>query len=170
VTLVTVGATRLSETGSSGQLGRSLDKQGARPKNHHMSAASFPLRVITPQRFFEREVSYLRLRDRTGFFGIMRGHTALLTLLDTALGYYRTPDGAEIFLAVDGGLFSVENGRATISSPELFEGADAADLARRIEQTRARRQESERIFSKMIDGLEREFVKKTLTFLKGKPE
>lgn len=135
-----------------------------------MSGAPFPLRVITPQSVFEREASYLRLRDRTGFFGIMRGHAAFLTLLETALGYYRTPAGAEVFLAVDGGLFSVENGRATISSPEVFEGADAADLARRIEQTRERRQESERIFSKMIDGLEREFVKKTLTFLKGQPE
>lgn len=134
-----------------------------------MSAASFPLRVITPRLVFEREATYLRLRDRTGFFGIMRGHAAFLTLLESALGYYRAADGAEVFLAVDGGLFSVENGRATISSPEVFEGADAADLARRIEATRARRQESERIFSRMIDGLEREFVKKTLTFLKGKP-
>jgi F-type H+-transporting ATPase subunit epsilon len=135
-----------------------------------VSAAPFPLRVITPQRVFEREATYLRLRDRTGFFGIMRGHTAFLTLLESALGYYRTADGAEIFLAVDGGLFSVEHGRATISSPEVFEGADAAELARRIEETQTRRRESERIFSKMIDGLEREFVKKTLTFLKGKPE
>jgi len=100
----------------------------------------------------------------------MRGHAEFLTLLETALGYYRTPEGAEIFLAVDGGIFSVEQGRATISSPEVFEGEDAADLARRIEQTRARRQESERIFSKMIDGLEREFVKKPLTFLKTRPE
>ena len=134
-----------------------------------MSAAAFPLRVITPQSVFEREATYVRLRDRTGFFGVMRGHTAFLTLLESTLGYYRSADGAEIFLAVDGGLFSVENGRATISSPEVFEGTDAADLARRIEATRARRLESERIFSKMIDGLEREFVKKTLTFLKGKP-
>lgn len=148
----------------------SLDKPGLPPKNHPMSVASFPLRVITPQSVFEREASYLRLRDRTGYFGIMRGHTGFLTLLEPALGYYRTPAGEEVFLAIDGGLFSVENGRATISSPEVFEGADADDLARRIEQTRARRQESERIFSKMIDGLEREFVKKTLTFLRGKPE
>jgi F-type H+-transporting ATPase subunit epsilon len=135
-----------------------------------MSAASFPLRVITPQTVFEREASYLRLRDRTGYFGIMRGHATFLTLLEAELGYYRTPDGAEIFLAVDGGLLSVEHGRATICSPEVFEDADAAGLARRIEQTRARRRESERIFSKMIDGLEREFVKKTLTFLKAGPE
>jgi F-type H+-transporting ATPase subunit epsilon len=134
-----------------------------------MSVASFPLRVITPQSVFEREASYLRLRDGTGYFGIMRGHTAFLTLLESALGYYRTADGTEVFLAVDGGLFSVERGRATISSPEVFEGPDAADLARRIDQTRMRRRESERIFSKMIDGLEREFVKKTLTFLKGRP-
>lgn len=134
-----------------------------------MGAASFPLRVITPHSVFEREASYLRLRDRTGFFGIMRGHTGFLTLLESALGYYRTPDGAEVFLAVDGGLLSVESGRATISSPEVFEGAEAADLARRIERTRARRQESERIYARMIDGLEREFVRKTLTFLKAGP-
>ena len=134
-----------------------------------MRAPAFPLVVITPQSVFERQVSLVRLRDRTGFFGIMGRHTAFLTLLESALGYYRTPGGAEIFLAVDGGLFSVEHGRATISSPEVFEGGDAAELARRIAETRARRQESERIFSKMIDGLEREFVKKTLTFLKGKP-
>ena len=50
-----------------------------------MNGASFPLRVITPQHLFEREASYLRLRDRTGFFGIMRGHTTFLTLLVTAL-------------------------------------------------------------------------------------
>jgi F-type H+-transporting ATPase subunit epsilon len=134
-----------------------------------MGAVSFPLRVITPQRILEREASYLRLRDRTGFFGIMRGHADFLTLLESALGYYRTPAGAEVFLAVDGGLFSVERGRMTISSPEVFEGDDAAELARRIEATRARRQESERIFSRMIEGLEREFVKKTLTFLQGRP-
>lgn len=134
-----------------------------------MSAAVFPLRVITPQRIFEREAIYLRLRDRTGFFGIMRGHVRFLTLLEPALGFYRTPDGTEIFLAVDGGIFGVEGGRATISSPEVFEGPDAAALAQRIDETRVRRQESERIFSLMIDGLEREFVKKTLTFLQGRP-
>jgi len=134
-----------------------------------MSAPSFALRVITPHTVFEREASYLRLRDRTGYFGIMRGHTGFLTLLETGLGYYRTSAGTEIFLAVDGGLFSVEGGRATISSPEVFEGDDAGALALRIEQTRMRRQESERIFSKMIDGLEREFLKKTLTFLQGRP-
>jgi F-type H+-transporting ATPase subunit epsilon len=133
-------------------------------------SGSFPLRVITPRSVFEREASYLRLRDRTGYFGIMRGHAAVLTLLESGLGYYRTPEGAEVFLAVDSGLFSVEGGRATISSPEVFEGGDAGALAQRIESTRARRQESERIFSKMIDGLEREFVKKTLSFLKGRAE
>jgi F-type H+-transporting ATPase subunit epsilon len=132
-----------------------------------MSSASFPLQVITPQSVFEREASYLRLRDRTGYFGVMRGHLAYLTLLESGLGYYRTRDGAEVFLAVDGGLLSVERGRATICSPEVFEGPDAAALARQIDQTRARRQESERVYARMIEGLEREFVRKTLTFLKA---
>ena len=135
-----------------------------------MSPAPFALRVITPQTVFERQVTLVRLRDRSGFFGVMRGHADFLTLLESSLGYYRTPAADEVFLAVDGGLFSVEAGRATIASAEVFEGPDAAELARRIAQTRERRQESERIFSRMIDGLEREFMKKTLTFLETRPE
>ncbi len=69
---------------------RSLDKPGLRPKNHRMSAASFPLRVITPQSILDREATYLRLRDRTGSFGTMRGHAAFLTLLEilSSGGFY----------------------------------------------------------------------------------
>jgi F-type H+-transporting ATPase subunit epsilon len=132
-----------------------------------VSAPTFALRVITPQDVADREAAYLRLRDRTGYFGVMRGHADFLTLLEPALGYYRTAGGAEVFLAVDGGMLTVEGGRATVASPEVFEGEDAGELARRIAQTRARRRESERIFSLMIDGLEREFVKKTQVFLRG---
>jgi F-type H+-transporting ATPase subunit epsilon len=132
-----------------------------------MSDGTFPLRVITPLAVFERAASYLRLRDRTGFFGIMRGHADLLTILQTSLGYYRTPGGGEVFLAVEGGILRVEAGRAIISSPEVFEGADAAALARGIEASRARRLESERIFSRMIEGLQREFLEQTLAFVRG---
>lgn len=134
-----------------------------------MSAASFPLRVITPQRVFDRDVTHLRLRDRTGHFGVMRGHADFLTLLESSLGYYRDAGGREVFLAVDGGIFSVAGGRGTIASAEVFEGPDATALARRIEQTRARREESERIFSLMIEGLGREFMEKTLSFLQRGP-
>jgi F-type H+-transporting ATPase subunit epsilon len=134
-----------------------------------MSAATFPLRVITPQRVFVRDVTGVRLRDRTGLFGVMRGHADFLTVLESSLGSYRTADGQEVFLAVDGGIFSVEGGRGTICSAEVFEGPDAIALAGRIEQTRARREESERIFSLMIEGLGREFMEKTLSFIQRRP-
>lgn len=132
-----------------------------------MSDAAFTLRVITPLAVFEREATYLRLRDRTGFFGIMRGHADFLTILETSLGYYRTREGRELFLAVEGGILRVEAGQAILSSPEIFEGADAGALARGIEASRARRLESERIFSRMVEGLQREFVEKALSFTRG---
>ena len=132
-----------------------------------MSAAVFPLRIITPLAVLDREVRSLRLRDRTGYFGIQRGHGDFLTLLVPALGSYRTREGGEVFLAVEGGLLRVEGGRATLASQEVFEGPDAGALARSIDETRGRRRETERIYSRMVEGLEREFMEKTLVFLRG---
>lgn len=132
-----------------------------------MSDGVFPLRIITPLVVLDREARSLRLRDRTGYFGIQRGHADFLTLLEPALGYYRTGDDEEVFLAVEGGILRVEKGRVVLASPEVFEGPDAAALARSIEEIRGRRRETERIYSRMIEGLEREFMQKTLLFLRG---
>lgn len=130
-----------------------------------MTAGLFALRIVTPQRVAERQASYLRLRDASGHFGVMRGHADLVTVLEPGLGYYRTEPGAEVFLAVDGGLFTFAAGRASIASREVFEGPDAAQLARRIEEARERRRESERVFAKMVEGLGREFLEQTLRVL-----
>lgn len=133
-----------------------------------MSELSFKINVITPLKVFEREIRYIRLRDETGFFGVMKGHADFLTILVPSLGYYNDKSGKETFIAVDGGIFSVREGKAALLSREVFESEDAETLANIIDGVFARREESETAFSGMIQGIERSFIKKTAEFIKGK--
>ena len=126
-----------------------------------MSEETFSLDIVTPRGVLSREVRSLRLKDRTGFFGIMQGHCDFLTVLVSALGYYQDGDGSEHFLAVDGGIFHIRGGRATLTSGEVFECDDAKGLAEMIDSALARRDASERAFSRMIAGIEHSFLEKS---------
>ena len=132
-----------------------------------MSAGTFLLRVVTPLAVFEREATHLRLKDRTGYFGVMRGHADFLTLLETCLGSWRTAAGEARFLAVDSGFLLLEGGTAVVASPEAIDGDDPAQLGRVIAAAHARRLESERIFSRVVEGLQREFLEKTVGLFRG---
>jgi F-type H+-transporting ATPase subunit epsilon len=134
-----------------------------------MNDGTFRLEIVTPLHVYAREVRSLRLKDRTGFFGIMRGHCDFLTLLIPSLGYYFDADGREHFLAVDGGIFTVRGGRATLTSREVFESDEAARLAETIDTTVARRDASELAFSQMIEGIERSFIEKSAALGRGRP-
>jgi F-type H+-transporting ATPase subunit epsilon len=134
-----------------------------------MNDGSFSLEIVTPLRVYASKVRSLRLKDRTGFFGIMPGHCDFLTLLVPSLGYYFDADGSERFLAVDGGIFTVRGGRATLTSREVFESDEAGRLAETIDTTLARRDASELAFSRMIEGIERSFLEKTAALGRGRP-
>lgn len=134
-----------------------------------MNGGAFPLEVVTPQRRFSREVVSLRLRDTTGFFGVLRGHAPFLAVLVPSLGYYRDARGKEHFLAVDGGIFRVREGKAVLTSREVFEGDDARSLAEIIETAHSRRDAAESAFAKTIEGIERAFLEKTAAFGRENP-
>jgi F-type H+-transporting ATPase subunit epsilon len=125
-----------------------------------MNDASFRLTVVTPTKIIERDITHIRLRDDTGYFGIMRGHIDFLTALAPSLGYYRDASGNETFLAVDGGILSVRGGNITLTSREVYESDDAERLADIIESAVAKRRESERSFISMLESIERSFIEK----------
>ena len=129
---------------------------------------TFTINVITPLKVFEREIRYIRLKDETGFFGVMKGHADFLTILVPSLGYYNDKSGKETFIAVDGGIFSIRRGIVTLISREAFESEDAEKLAKIIDGVFARREESETAFSGMIEGIEKSFIQKTVEFARGK--
>jgi F-type H+-transporting ATPase subunit epsilon len=131
-----------------------------------MSNTSFKLNIVTPKQILEREITYIRFKDETGFFGILKGHIDFLTVLVPSLCYYRDITDREIFLAVDRGILNVREGVVFLTSREVFESEDAERLSEKIDKTILKRSESEKAFLKMLEGIERSFMEKTLEFMK----
>jgi F-type H+-transporting ATPase subunit epsilon len=131
--------------------------------------AHFRLRIVTPTKIYEKNIKAVRLKDESGFFGIMNGHTDFLTALESSLCYYLDEHDRETFLAIDGGIARVRGGLVTITSRDVFESDDAGELSEIIEKTMVKRDASESSFFGMIKGIEESFVEKTIEFLRGMP-
>jgi F-type H+-transporting ATPase subunit epsilon len=132
-----------------------------------MSDSLFTLKIVTPQKITEKRVKTIRLKDETGFFGIMKGHINFVTAIEPSLCYYLDENDREVFLAVYGGIVSIKGGMVTITSREIFESDDAEKLAEIIENTMVKKDSSERSFLNMIKGIERSFMEKTLESVRG---
>ena len=132
-----------------------------------MSDSLFTLRIVTPPKTAEKRIKAIRLKDETGFFGIMKGHINFVTAIEPSLCYYLDENDREVFLAVDGGIVSIKGGMVTITSREIFESDDAEKLAEIIENTMVKKDSSERSFLNMIKGIERSFMEKTLESVRG---
>jgi F-type H+-transporting ATPase subunit epsilon len=131
-----------------------------------VSGSSFTFRVVTPSRITEKEITHVRLKDKTGFFGIMKDHTDFLTVLEPSLCYYTDDAGKEFFLAVDGGVLAVKDGTVSLTSREVYESGDAGALAAIIEKAILKRDESEIALRGMLEGIERSFMEKSLALVK----
>jgi F-type H+-transporting ATPase subunit epsilon len=134
-----------------------------------MSDSLFTLKIVTPQKITKKRIKAIRLKDETGFLGIMKGHIDFVTILEPSLCYYIDENDMEVFLAVDGGIVDIKGGIVTITSRAIFESDDAEKLAEIIENTMVKRDSSERSFHNMIKGIERSFMEKTLESVRGGP-
>jgi F-type H+-transporting ATPase subunit epsilon len=132
-----------------------------------MSDSLFTLKIVTPPKITEKQIKALRLKDGSGFFGIMKGHINFATALEPSLCYYLDENDREVFLAVDGGIASIKGGMVTITSRAIFESDDAEKLAEIIDNTMVKKDASELSFLNMIKGIERSFMEKTLESLRG---
>lgn len=131
-----------------------------------MSGSSFKLNIVTPAGVLSRDITHIRLKDESGFFGIMKGHIDFLTVLVPSLCYYRDENGKEMFLAVDEGIFRVRGGVATLTSREIFESGDAGKLAELMESTFEQRRKTEAGLREMLGNIEKSFIEKTAAFLR----
>jgi F-type H+-transporting ATPase subunit epsilon len=128
------------------------------------------LRIVTPMQITEKDIHHIRLKDGTGFFGIMKGHTDFLTVLAPSLCYYTDAEGKESFLAVDGGILGIREGVVTLTSREVHESVDAGRLAAIIRSTVTKRDESETALRGMLEGMEKAFMEKSIAFIKKRPQ
>lgn len=133
----------------------SVGRGAERPQN-----GLFTVRFITPLEAYEREVLSLRLKDASGYFGIMKNHADFITVLSPSLGFYRDRDGKEVFLAVHGGLLAVGRGAVTLLSREIIESEDADILAEKLKEEIEEKDRYESAFKDMLSGIERSFWKK----------
>ena len=133
-----------------------------------MSDSLFVLRIVTPAKIIERRIRAIRLKDGSGYFGIMKGHIDFMTAVETSLCYYLDENGKEVFLAVDGGIVCVRGETVTITSREVFESFDAEKLAEIIENSIVKRDVSEGSFLNTIKGIERSFMEKSLEMMRGR--
>jgi F-type H+-transporting ATPase subunit epsilon len=127
-----------------------------------MNGASFRLTIVTPSKILERSITHIRVKDDTGYFGIMKGHIDFLTVLAPSLCYYRDASGKETFLAVEGGILSVRGGEVALTSREVYESDAPERLAGIIEGAIAKRRESEQSFVKLLESIERSFIEKAV--------
>ncbi|MEJ2314880.1 MAG: F0F1 ATP synthase subunit epsilon [Nitrospirota bacterium] len=133
-----------------------------------MTGRPFDVEIITPLQTLTRKVRHIRLEDETGYFGVMRGHMDFVTVLQPSVGYYSDVEGREVFLAVEGGVLLVRDGRVTLTSRGVFENTDPEKLKQTIEESMKRKERSEAAYASLVRGLERAFLEKSVEMERSK--
>ncbi|WP_257313986.1 ATP synthase F1 subunit epsilon [Geothrix fuzhouensis] len=107
---------------------------------------SIKLEVVTPERpVFSAEVSEVQFPTAArGYYGILPGHTPLMTAVGDGLLYY-VQDGQKHWLTVFGGFAEVGPDRVTILARES-ETVDMIDL----EQVEAQRQRALKLLKEAV--------------------
>lgn len=82
--------------------------------------AALDLRIVTPLEIAAEEPAVLVAgEDATGRFAVLPRHEDFLTVLTVSVLRWRTPEGAERYAAVRGGVFEVTGGRRVqVATPE----------------------------------------------------
>ncbi len=107
-------------------------------------AERLELRIVTPVEIaFEGEAELVAGEDATGRFAVLPRHEDFLTVLTVSVLRWRTPDGAEHYAAVRGGVFEVSGGRRVqLATPEAVLSDRLEELWPRVVE-RMRRQAEE---------------------------
>jgi F-type H+-transporting ATPase subunit epsilon len=91
------------------------------------------------------DVSSLRAEDESGGFGILPGHTDLLTVLPASVVRWRNGDGTAQYCALRGGVLTVSKGqRIAIACRQGTVGDDLAVLEAEVKALRAAELDAER--------------------------
>jgi F-type H+-transporting ATPase subunit epsilon len=107
---------------------------------------SLHLIVTTPAKVLAEadNVVSVRAEDESGSFGILPGHSDLLTVLTPSVVHWRGADGATSFCAVRGGVFTVSAGRnVAVACREGVVSDSLQDLEAKVRAVRAQQLEDD---------------------------
>jgi F-type H+-transporting ATPase subunit epsilon len=109
----------------------------------------------------------VRAEDESGSFGVLPGHTPLLTVLPPSILRWRGADAREHYCAVGGGVMDVDPLRVHVACREAFVGDDLDALERDVAQLRKDQQEAGRQKRVETVQLEARALRRMLTLLRG---
>jgi F-type H+-transporting ATPase subunit epsilon len=93
------------------------------------------LEIVTPNGvIFDADAKQVNLPGSEGEFGVLAGHAALVSLLDTGVIVIEKEDGSEIAVAINSGYVKVEEEKTTciVDGAVALSGEDG-DLAQALE-------------------------------------
>lgn len=126
------------------------------------------LTVFTPTEVvLEQEVTHVTVEDPTGSLGFRPGHAPLVTPLARGILVARDTEGAERYVALDGGVAMVDRDEVEVVSRRAVESEDLEHLERNVlAQFRARAEEEKTNFV-AFEKMRISFMRQLLRLEKG---
>lgn len=115
-------------------------------------------------------VSYVRAEDRTGAFGIERGHTDFLTVLTVSVLIWRDAQGKERYVAVRGGVLRMRGGNLIeVATHEAVPATELRQLRPEVLAEMTRSVENERSARRGALNLEMAAIRQLSNYLRPGP-
>lgn len=123
---------------------------------------SLTLKVRTPSGVtFEGPVSAIRAEDASGWFGLRTGREEVIAILPPGLLVFRDADG-EGFIALSGGLLSLEGGVCQVTSRDATLSRNLDDVAEQLERAQQKRLERTEELRDALEKLAREALRRMM--------
>jgi len=121
------------------------------------------LKILLPDKtFLKREVKKVAAEAENGWFCLLPKHVDFTTSLTPGILMLTTPEGKDVFLAIDEGILVKYGKEVVISTRNAIEGEDLGELKSRVEEIFIKTDEKEKDAQTALSKLEADFVRSFL--------
>ena len=121
------------------------------------------LKILLPEKtFLKREVKKIVAEAENGWFCLLPKHVDFTTSLTPGILMLTTPEGKDVFLAIDEGILVKYGKKVIISTRNAIEGEDLGELKNRVEEIFKKTDEREKDARTALSKLEADFVRSFL--------
>jgi F-type H+-transporting ATPase subunit epsilon len=125
------------------------------------------LKVLLPAEVaVDEEVEKVVAEAENGFFCLLPRHVDFVAALAPGLLSFETPEGREVFLAVDEGILVKCKGDVLVSTRNAIRGPDLGELRKAVEEQFTVLDEREKMARSAVAKIEASFVRRFLEIQK----
>jgi F-type H+-transporting ATPase subunit epsilon len=125
------------------------------------------LKVLLPAEVaVDEEVEKVVAEAENGFFCLLPRHVDFVAALAPGLLSFETPEGKEVFLAVDEGILVKCKGDVLVSTRNAIRGPDLGELRKAVEEQFTVLDEREKMARSAVAKIEASFVRRFLEIQK----